>query len=111
MMFRSKLTPLLLVAGLFAATSAVQAQESRIHWYAMGGYSDTLGTTANYLQGGYILGGGFSVSPSWLRPFDVRFDLSYSEHNASIALLNAGQQATNQPIDSGTGSIFSATGA
>jgi len=40
----------------------------------------------------------------------MRFDLSYSEHNASIALLNAGQQATNQQIDSGTGSILSATG-
>src|SRR5579859_3324642 len=105
MMSRSILTSLLLAAGSLAITSAVQAQESRIHWYAMGGYSETLGSTANYLQGGYDLGAGFSVSPSWLDPFDLRFDLNYSEHNASIALLNNGQQATNQPIDSGTGSI------
>ena len=109
-MSRAILIPFFLVAGLLAAAATVQAQESRVHWYAMGGYSDTLGTTADYLQGGYVLTGGFSVSPSWLGPFDVRFDLSYSEHNASIALLNAGQQATNQPIDSGTGSILSATG-
>jgi hypothetical protein len=61
-------------------------------------------------KAGYILGGGFSVLPAWLNPLEMRFDLSYSEHNASIALLNAGQQATNQPIDSGTGSILSGTG-
>ena len=109
-MFRSTLTPRLLVAGLLAAASTVQAQESPVHWYALGGYSDTLGSTSNYLQGGYILGGGFSVSPAWLNPLEIRFDLSYSEYNASIALLNAGQQATNQPIDSGTGSILSGTG-
>ncbi len=102
------ITPLLLLAGMFAAT--VQAQESPIHWHVMGGYSDTLGSTSNYLQGGYVVDGGFSISPSWLGPFDLRFDLSYSQYNASIALLNNGQQATNQPIDSGTGSITSATG-
>ena len=104
-MSRSIVTRLLLVAGLLVAAPAVHAQEARIHWYAMAGYSDTLGSTSNYLQGGYILGTGFSVSPSWLRPFDVRFDLSYSQYNASIALINSGQQATNQPIDSGTGRI------
>jgi opacity protein-like surface antigen len=109
-MSRSILTPLLLAAGLLAATSAVQAQEPPIHWHVMGGYSETLGSTADYLQGGYDLGAGFSVSPTWLGPFDVRFDLNYSVHNASIALLNNGQQATNQPIDTGTGSILSGTG-
>jgi hypothetical protein len=108
-MSRSTLTPCLLVAGLLAAASTVQAQESPVHWYVLGGYSDTVGSTSNFLQGGYILGGGFSVSPAWLNPLEMRFDLSYSEHNASIALLNAGQQATNQPIDSGTGSILSGT--
>jgi opacity protein-like surface antigen len=109
-MSRSILAPLLLIAGLLAATSAVRAQEPpRIHWHVMGGYSETLGSTSDYLQGGYAVGAGFSVSPTW-SPFDFRFDLNYSVHNASIALLNTGQQATNQPVDTGTGSILSATG-
>ena len=107
---RAIFIPCVLAAGLLGASSTVQAQDSPLHWYAMAGYSNTLGSTANYLQGGYIMGGGFSIAPSWLNPFDMRFDLSYSQHNASIALINNGQQATNQPIDSGTGSILSATG-
>ena len=86
------ITAILLVASLLAGAPTVQAQESRIHGYALGGYSNTLGSTADYLQGGFILGGGFSVSPSWLSPFDLRFDLSYSQYNASIALLNNGNR-------------------
>jgi hypothetical protein len=108
-MSRLVLAPLLIVAGVLCGASTVRAQtqEPAVHWHVMGGYSDTSGSTANYLQGGYIFGGGLSLSPAWMRPLEMRFDLSYSEHNATITLLNNGQQALNQPVDSGTGSIFS----
>ena len=106
---RTLLASFLFAAGTLAAASSVRAQspESTVQWHVMGGYSDTLGSTANYLQGGYIIGGGMSLSPPWLRPLEMRLDLSYSEYNATITLLNNGAQALNQPVDSGTGSIFS----
>ncbi|HLZ97191.1 MAG TPA: hypothetical protein VKP66_04540 [Steroidobacteraceae bacterium] len=108
-MSRAILTSLLLTAGA-AASSTAEAQEPRIHWHVMGGYSEPLGTTANYLQGGYIVGGGFTVAPSNNSPLDFRFDASYSEHNATNNLLNINQQATNTQIDNGTGSFWSGTG-
>ena len=46
----------LMAIGLIAVSSVSEAQESRIHWHIMGGYSETLGTTADFLQGGYLLG-------------------------------------------------------
>ena len=67
-MSRSILTRLLIFSGLLASAWAVQAQESTVHWHVMGGYSDTLGTTSNYLQGGYIVGGGLSITPAWMHP-------------------------------------------
>ncbi len=106
-MSRGSLQSIVLFAALGAA-GAAQA-DSGIKWHVMGGYSDTLGNTANYLQGGPIFDGGFSISPQWLGPFEMRFDLSYSEYNASVALINNGQIATNQPLDGGTGSIWSAS--
>ena len=61
---------LVLIAVFFTTAASAQAQqagpeERLIHWHVMGGYSDTLGTTSNYLQGGYIFGGGFSLTPAW----------------------------------------------
>ncbi len=73
-MSRSLLREFLFAAGTLAAASSVRAQspEPTVQWHVMGGYSDTLGSTANYLQGGYILGGGLSLSPAWLRPLEMR---------------------------------------
>lgn len=107
-MSRASTRSFFMLAALCAA-GAAQA-DSGVKWHIMGGYSDTLGNTANYLQGGPIFAGGFSIQPQWLGPFEMRFDLSYSEYNASIALINSGQVATNQPLDGGTGSIWSAGG-
>ncbi len=101
----------LLLLGLAGGAGAVHAQDAAVRWHVFGGYSDTLGNTSNYLQGGPIFGGGFSISPAWLNPLEMRFDLSYSQYNASIALINNGQFATNQPIDGGTGTIWSLGGS
>src|SRR5258708_11469906 len=100
----------LAAGGILSAMSVARAEEPRVHWHVMGGYSEPLGTTSDYLQGGYTFGGGFSVLPSAYSPIDFRFDLNYSEHNASNRLINAGQQATNIQIDGGTGQFWSVTG-
>ena len=108
-MFRVLLVELGLATALVLAVQPAEADDSLVHWHLMGGYSDTVGTTANYLQGGYIFGGGLSLTPAWSRPLEMRFDLSYSQYNATLTLINNGQMATNQPVDSGTGTIFSGT--
>lgn len=104
------LVSFMIVTGLGAVTATAQAQDGpRIHWHVMGGYSEPVGATRDYLQGGYLVSGGFSVSPSNASPLDLRVDVSYSEHNASNYLIDLGQQATNAQIDNGTGSFWSAT--
>jgi opacity protein-like surface antigen len=110
MMSRPISSLFLMAIGLIAVSSVSEAQESRIHWHIMGGYSETLGTTADFLQGGYLLGGGFSIAPMPYIPLDLRFDLAYSEHNASNRLVSMGQQTTPVRIDGGTGSFWSASG-
>ncbi|MGH8209113.1 MAG: hypothetical protein ACREU6_05855 [Steroidobacteraceae bacterium] len=107
MMTRFRLIPsvFMLLLGTASIAQAQWASGPRVDVTA--GYSDTLGNTANYLQGGYAFGVGLTLSPSWMHPFDLRFDVNYSGYNATIALINNGQQATNQPIDSGTGTILS----
>ncbi|HLY53869.1 MAG TPA: hypothetical protein VKQ31_12705, partial [Steroidobacteraceae bacterium] len=91
------------------ASHAALAQESRVHWDLMGGYNDTLGGTANFLQGGWLLGAAVSFSPSAGSPLDVRFDFSYSQHNATISYINNAQQALGQQVDYGYGSLFAAS--
>jgi opacity protein-like surface antigen len=102
--------PLFLAALLTGLCSTTRAQEAFVHWHVMGGYSDTVGPTADFLQGGYLLGGGFSVAPTPRSPLELRFDLTYSDHNATDHFINVGQQATNGAVDSGTGSFWSASG-
>jgi hypothetical protein len=86
----------------FAPAQQASAQEPLIHWHLMGGYRDALGATSNYLQGDYIFGGGIGLSPAWMCPLEMRFDLSFSEHNATITVLNNARQALNEQVDSGT---------
>lgn len=111
-MSKSLLASLILAAGLgvASAASAQQATLPTIHWHVMGGYSDTVGTTSDYLQGGYMLGGGFTLSQGFDNPLDARFDFSYSDHEATNNLLNIGQQATGTEVDDGSGQFWSVTG-
>jgi opacity protein-like surface antigen len=100
-----------MIPGLAAVSATAAAQDTPLlHWHVMGGYSEPVGSTRDYLQGGYLFGGGFSVTPSRDSPLDLRFDLSYSEHQASNYLLNLGQQAANTEVDNGTGAFWSGTG-
>ncbi len=110
-MLRAVLASLTITAGLAAVSTAAKAQETpQLHWHVMGAYSEPVGQTRDYLQGGYLFGGGFSITPSRYSPLDLRFDLSYSSHQASNYLLDLGQQTTNYEVDNGTGSFWSGTG-
>ena len=108
-MSRTVLASILMATG-FAAAAAKAQDAPLVHWQIMGGYSEPLGSTRDYLNGGYLIGGGFSVTPSRYSVLDVRFDLSYSSHKASDYLRSLGQQAANTQVDNGTGSFWSGTG-
>ena len=104
-------TLLLSILTLAGAAAAAQPQDAPLlHWQAMTGFSEPVGNSRNYLQGGYLIGGGFSVTPSRASPLDVRFDISYSAHSATHYLLQLGQQAANTAVDNGTGTFWSGTG-
>ena len=64
-LLRALTTLSLMVFGLVALPSVADAQEARIRGHFMGGYSETLGTTSDFLQGGYFVGGGFSITPRY----------------------------------------------
>lgn len=74
-----------------------------LRWQIEGGYSPTVGTTSDYLQGGFTLGGGVTWFPSPSAPLGLRLDLSYSEYNATNNLLYQSATALQTEIDSGTG--------
>src|SRR6266850_8610769 len=104
---RTLLAGSLAASGILVMTSAARAEGPAVRWHLEGGYSEPLGTTADFLEGGYSVGGGLSVSPSALAPLDFRFDLNYSEYNASNRLIASGQQTTSTPINGGTGRFLS----
>jgi len=74
-----------------------------LHWQIHGGYSPTIGTTSDYLQGGWTFGGGLTWYPSPHSPLALRLDLSYSEYNATHNLLYQNATALQTRIDSGIG--------
>lgn len=72
------------VGGLLAQPALVQAQSyggspgtDETHWQVSAGYAIPSTNTANYLQGGWIVDGGFSYFPQ-AAALGIRGDLSYS---------------------------------
>ena len=103
-------TSISLSIGLLAAGAHANAQDaSPIGWQVFGGYSEPVGRTADYFQGGVAVGGGVTYSPPG-RPFDFRFEIAYAGHPASNKLIDLGQQTTDIQIDDGSGSFWSASG-
>ena len=74
-----------------------------LHWQIEGGFSPTVGTTSDYLEGGWNFGGGLTWYPSPLSPAALRVDLSYSEFNATNNLLFQNATLLQTQIDSGAG--------
>src|SRR5215468_3734662 len=63
-----------------------------IQWHVMGGAAVTTGQTADYLNSGWTVGGGFTFRPDPGSPFSLRTDLSFSRFNATNNLLNLGAE-------------------
>lgn len=74
--------------------------------HVMGGYAPTSGVIANYLQGGWMIDGGFTF---WPRNggLGIRADLGYSAHNVTNQFIAFGEQATGEQVDDGRGSFLS----
>lgn len=76
-----------------------------IQWHVMGGAAVTTGQTADYLESGYTVGGGFTFRPEPTSPLSLRTDLTFSRFNATNNLLNIGAEQNQTQIDDGWGDI------
>ncbi len=75
-----KRTLLAIVVGLVAPAllpSAMAYAQVATTWHFNGGWAPTLGTTSDYLEDGWSVGGGFAISPHVDSPLALQFDLSY----------------------------------
>jgi opacity protein-like surface antigen len=76
-----------------------------IQWHVMGGAAVTTGHTADYLDSGWTLGGGFTFRPDPASPLSLRTDLTLSRFNATNNLLNLGAEQNQTQIDDGWGDV------
>ncbi len=109
-MYRQTLVALALVGAGLAAAQVAHAQsdyyQPGVSWHIGGGYSSPSGQISDYLQGGYVVTGGFTIGDR-RDPFGLRGDFSFSSHNATNNFLNYGTNVTGVQVDSGTGQFFS----
>lgn len=94
------------VVGPAASADMNEGPESSIHWHVAGGYSAPTGPISDYLQGGYVMSGGFTYARDG-GPLSLRGDLSFSTHGATNNFLDYGTAVTGVQVDSGTGEFFS----
>jgi len=80
--------------------------EPRVSWHIGAGYSAPTGQISDYLQGGYVIDGGFTVGTRG-DPLSLRGDFSFSSHNATNNFLNYGTNVTGVQVDSGDGQFAS----
>ena len=108
------LAPLALGAGSAPALAQgypypqYQVQPLPLQWFIDGGPSFTLGRTADYLDNGWTVGGGFELRPQPGQPFTLRTELDYSRFGATSQLLSEGEEANQTQIDGGYGEAVDA---
>jgi hypothetical protein len=103
-----------IAGGLLTQPAAVQAQSGYYggprsdveQWHLAAGFSDIAGNSVDYLNGGWLVDGGFSYFPG-AGALGVRGDLSYSSYAAN---QNYGYGYSSGPgrFDPGYGAISSA---
>jgi opacity protein-like surface antigen len=76
-----------------------------IQWHVDGGYSVATGRTADFLDNGWTVGGGFQWKPAPDAPFAIRTDLHYSRFEATDKLLTLGEIQDQTRIDHGNGQM------
>jgi len=99
--------------GLLAAalSGSALASDAPLTWLMNAGYAAPVGTTSDYLQGGWTIGGGFNVKFAPSSPLSAQFDLSYSDFNATRQLVDLGQSTTPYRVDNGRAEIWALTAA
>jgi opacity protein-like surface antigen len=105
-----RITLLLVLAfavSLGAPAAVAQSDFKPITGYIAGGYSATLGTTSDYLQGGWDITGGVIWHPSTTNPLGVRFDIGYDYWGATNKTIRLGNELSKFRIDDGHGSMWS----
>lgn len=108
------LCPLAVALALLASVQAraqnyyeqTFAPEQPVHWHLQIGYSPTVGSTSQYFDGGFTLGGGLTWRPRPNEPFGLRADLQYSRFGATRNLIALNEQADSIQIDSGYGEVI-----
>jgi opacity protein-like surface antigen len=93
------------VAPAQSYTERYYAPEQHVHWHMDTGYVGTTGQTADFLQGGWTLGGGFSWQPDLSSPLALRVDLNYSRFEATSRLIGVNQAFNQTQIDDGFAQI------
>ncbi|MGH8229614.1 MAG: outer membrane beta-barrel protein [Steroidobacteraceae bacterium] len=106
------LAALAALASLAAATPAMAQYYysgrtyQALRWQIDAGFSPTVGTTADYLNDGWTVGGGLTWYPSERVPLGLRVDASYSEFGANSNLVALGERVTQTDIDYGVGRVW-----
>jgi len=97
----------ILVSLAFA--TQVHSQEDRtLAWHLNAGYSATTGRTSDFLDGGWIIGGGLTWKPWQDRPFGLLAEINYSRYDATNQLIQlANLQQDTVRIDDGDTEIWS----
>lgn len=72
-----------------------------LSWHAEAGYSPTLGSTSQYFDGGWTLGGGVTWRLRPDQPFALRADVLYSHFGATRNLIAINQRFNRARIDEG----------
>ncbi len=78
-------------------------RDKPVQWYIDGGYSATVGRTADFLRDGWTIGTGLLWRPPNAGPLSLRADLAYSRYGATDQLIALGQAQTPYFIDDGNG--------
>ena len=112
---RIALALLALAGGLFGSAELVQAQGygsyGGVHsdvaqWHVATGFSNTSGTTSDYLDGGWLGEGGFSYFPD-AGALGVRADVSYSAYAANGNYAGHGLEPGTAGFGRGVGTVSS----
>jgi opacity protein-like surface antigen len=100
----------LAIASVVCASQALSQDARPVQWHFNAGYSLTNGTTSDYLDDGWIVGGGVTWNLRPDSPFALRGDLTYSRYDATQELINLAESAGSEVrIDDGDGSIWGLT--
>jgi opacity protein-like surface antigen len=103
-------TVLAATAVAAALAAPLRADEPPLYWHLNGGWTPTIGTTADFLDSGYTVGAGLTWNPLSSDSWALQTDLAYSSFNATSRLINLGASAHPQVrVDDGHATVWQLT--